>query len=301
MELNKTQIKVYGLILFWLLYLWLIPYIYVHNKLLSLLCIIFPGIYLFPLFGLLIHETWHKYLPNLPNRILFHLLCFMLISDPQVYDLTHPSHHADVNSYKDMQFHPLGKIEKRYLRIIYNFFEVFLGVIFVMTVAGIRLSKDPRFKERYSYKKFFFFLLCRISFIVGIGYCSHLTFGVNTMEIFVPYILTYWGGSLIIHHSMLIEHGNLIVSGNLIQRNLRTRNLKPMGLVEKIVLVFTHNDPLEHTLHHTSPQFDNRPFPRKYPMPNGSTYITVFDYLGILKDMLIGIEANDRKFHSMVQ
>ena len=239
-KLIANRAKIYGLIILWLLYLITLPYVYSQNRTIGLFYVVYPGIYLFPLFGLLIHEAWHKYLPDVPNKALFHLFCFMLISDPQVYDLTHRTHHTDVNSYQDMQFHPLGKIRKRYLRIVYNFFEIFLGVVFVMTVAGIRISKEPRFKKQYSYKKFVAFLLCRISFIIGIGYCSHLLFKVNAIEIFIPFLLTYWGGSLIIHHSMLIEHGNLIVEGNLERRNLRTRNLKPIGIISKIVLFFAH-------------------------------------------------------------
>lgn len=295
------QLKIYGLIVTWLLYLVSLPWVYANQKILCLFYIIFPGLYLFPLFGLLIHESWHKYLPSVPNKILFPIFCFMLISDPQVYDLTHRSHHTDVNSYQDMQFYPLSKIKKRYLRIIYNFFEIFLGAIFVMTIAGIRLSKEPRFKKQYSYQKFLVFLLCRISFIVGISFCSHLIFGIKTSDILIPYLSTYWGGSLIIHHSMLIEHGNLIVEDKLPQRNIRTRNLKSTGIIEKIVLIFTHDDPLEHTLHHSFPQSNTRPAPDNLSMPDGSVYITFWDYLGILKDMLIGIEANDCKFHHNVQ
>ncbi|NEZ63611.1 hypothetical protein D0962_12595 [Leptolyngbyaceae cyanobacterium CCMR0082] len=292
---NFSAIRIYSLMLIWVLYLISLPFIYSSQKLLCFFYIVFPGLYLFPLFGLLIHESWHQYIPNIPNRILFPIFCFMLISDPQVYDLTHSTHHADVNSYKDMQFHPLGKIRKRYLRIIYNFFEVFLGVIFVMTVAGIRLSKDPRFKKKYSLRKFLTFLLCRMSFIIGMGVCSQIIFQVEVFDIVVPYLFTYWGGSLIIHHGMLLEHGNLIVEGDLATRNLRTRNLKPKGIMDKIICFFTHNDVLEHTLHHTSPQFNNRPFPRMFPMPSNSTYITLSGYLNVLKDMLIGIEPNDRE------
>ncbi len=287
--------KVYGLIISWLLYLISLPYVFAHNKVIGSIYIVFPGIYLFPLFGLMIHETWHDYLPNVPNKVLFPLFCFMLISDPQVYDLTHRSHHTDVNSYRDMQFYPLGKIERRFFRVIFNFFSISLGAIFVMTVAGIRLPKDSRFKRHYRYRKLFLFLLCRIGFIVSIGYCSHLIFNVSTMQILIPFLFTYWGGSLMIHHGMLFEHGNLIVEGNLNQRNLKTRNLRATGLASRIVLFFTHNDLLEHTLHHTSPRLNNRPFPRKYSMPENSNYITLSQHLGILRDMLIGIEANENK------
>lgn len=285
---NKESLIVYLLLILWPLYLLFLPYVYSWNNYFGLLFIIFPGLYMFPFLGLLIHETWHRYFDNVPNRLFYVIFCLMLISDPQVYDLVHTSHHADVNTFQDMQFHPLGNIKKRFWRIVYNFVEIFLGVVFVMTIAGIRLPRNPKYKTKYSFGKFIAYLFGRITFIVGMGILCHLVWGVSTYEILIPYLICYWMGSVLIHHGMLIEHGNLIVEGTLKQRNIKTRNMIPNGIIERIILFFTHNDPLEHLLHHSMPQINTRPLPRTVPMPDNSVYITFKQYLMILRDMLMG-------------
>ncbi len=41
--------------------------------------------------------------------------------------IVHPDHHFQVNTYNDIEFHPLAEIKNKQLRIIHNFFKyVFL-------------------------------------------------------------------------------------------------------------------------------------------------------------------------------
>jgi len=45
------------------------------------------------------HETWHYYLPGIPNLVFFRLFGCMLAADPQVFDLVHWDHHQSVRGH----------------------------------------------------------------------------------------------------------------------------------------------------------------------------------------------------------
>ena len=85
-----------------------------------------------------------------------------------------------------------------------------------------------------------------------------------------------------------MEHGNLIVEGDFHRRNMRSRNLKPSGIAEKLFLFLTHNDSREHVLHHTLTNVYSRPFPGTVPLPEGAVMITLREYFQILQRMLAG-------------
>ena len=90
---------------------------------------IFPGVLLFTWVGYLMHKSWHKYVPNVPNEFFFNILSWMLLTDPQLYKMLHGGHHMNVNSWGDRELHPLGKISDLVLRMIYNYVEVILETV----------------------------------------------------------------------------------------------------------------------------------------------------------------------------
>jgi hypothetical protein len=124
----------------------------------------------------------------------------------------------------------------------------------------------------------------------GVGYASAFVFHISLSPVLVTYLLTLWLMSFMVHQVVLIEHGNLIVEGSLEIRNMQTRNLRNHGIFEKLLLVFMHQDCREHLLHHTRAGNYNRPFVGKYPMPEDAVYISLAEYMGILKRMLLGEE-----------
>ncbi|WP_341529366.1 fatty acid desaturase [Nostoc sp. UHCC 0302] len=284
----SQTVKLFIASLFWFIYLFFIPYIYSSANILPFFLIVFPGGYLFCLLALFMHECWHEYLPGIHNKFFYSVLSWMIFLDHQIFDIVHPSHHSQVNTYQDIEFYPLGEIKKRSLRVIYNFCEVFLGNIFLVLVVNFKILHEPKLKKQYSFKKLGVSLLMRAIFWGGIGYSSHLLLKVNLLQIVIPYALTCWMGSLMIHHSELIEHGNLIVEGKLEERNLKNRNLKPHGVLEKCFLFLTNNHSLEHSLHHSKSNTYTRPFPQKNPMSEQTVYISFAEYSIILKDMLTG-------------
>jgi uncharacterized membrane protein len=121
----------------------------------------------------------------------------------------------------------------------------------------------------------------------GIGYLAHLAFQLNLSQILTPLAINWWLCSFILHHSQLEEHGNLIVNGSYQERNIKTRNLRNQGLIEKFILFLTHGDSREHVLHHTLVKVYSRPFPGIVPMPENAVYISFKEYLRILLRMLI--------------
>lgn len=94
-----------------------------------------------------------------------------------------------------------------------------------------------------------------------------------------------------VHQNELIEHGNLIVEGSLEVRNAQTRNLRANSVFEKLFLILIHQDCREHLLHHTNAKSYNRPFIGKYMMPDDAVYISLADYVGIVKGMISGDES----------
>lgn len=286
----KDQAKYYYMVfLLWPLYLFFLPPIFVHFGYFALIYMIFPGIYLFTWAGFLMHESWHRYVPTVNNRFFYSAFAYMILSDPQVYRLIHGHHHSQVHSYLDAEFHPLGEIHNRLLRVGYNCLEILLGVAFLVSVESLIIRNDPRFSPKYRLWKLPISICAWAVFIGAIGFLSHLAFGVTFSQIALPMVLSFWLNSFVLHQSQLIEHGNLIVKGNFEERNLWTRNLKAAGILEKVFLFLTHNDSREHVLHHTQTKLYLRPFPGKQPLPPEAKLITLRDYVGILTRMMMGI------------
>lgn len=128
-NLIRRQASKYWLVLFlWPAYLFFLPLVFARLGIFSLLYMIFPGIYLFTWVGFLMHESWHKYVPNIPNGFFYNAFALMLLSDPQLYQMTHGFHHSKVHTYEDAEFHPVGEVRNRAVRIIYNWLEVIIGV-----------------------------------------------------------------------------------------------------------------------------------------------------------------------------
>jgi fatty acid desaturase len=284
--IRRQSWKYYFVTAAWPLYLLALPLIFSKIGFVSILFMIFPGVFLFTWVGFLMHESWHKYVPNVANNFFYNVLSWMLITDPQLYKMLHGGHHMNVNSWQDREFHPLGKITNPFLRKIYNYFEIILGIIFVVAVSSITIPFNSQYKAKYRFKSFAISIFSWIIFLGGIGFLSHITFKISAWPIIISYIINLWICSFALHHSQLVEHGNLIAEGNWDVRNLFTRNLKGDGILEKTFLFLTHGDSREHVLHHTLVKVYSRPFPGKVPMPENAVYINFKGYLSILKGMI---------------
>ncbi len=287
-RIRRQSVYYYIAMILWPAYLFLLPAVFMRIGWWVIFYLIFPGLYLFTWVGYLMHESWHKYVPNVDSHFFYNIFALMILSDPQLYHMSHGSHHAQVNTYDDAEFHPLGEVRSRGMRIIYHWLEVVFGVAFLFAAASLTVPRDPRFAKRYRFWKLPLSVLSWVIFFVGLGYLSHLVFGAALRQVFLLYFLSFWLGSFFLHQSQLIEHGNLIVEGTFQQRNVRTRNLKPAGMAEKVFLFLTHGDSREHVLHHTLTAVYTRPFPGTVPLPEGTVSITMGDYCQLLWRMLVG-------------
>ncbi|MEH2304272.1 fatty acid desaturase [Nostoc sp.] len=285
---NKQAVKIFTTLVAWVVYLFFLPYVYASINIFSIFFMVFPGVYILCLLAQFVHECWHEYLPSIDNKFFYLILSWLIFIEPQTFDIVHPSHHTQVNTYNDMEFHPLGEIKNKLLRIIYNFLEICLGKIFVFIVADFQILKHKKLKQQYCFKKLIISIWMRIFIWGGIGYTSHVILGVTTSQILISYLMTCWMGSFVVHHCELIEHGNLIIEGNLKERSLNTRNLKSSGILERFFLFITHNHCLEHSLHHSPSNIYTLPFPQTNALPDETVYISFSEYLVILKDMLTG-------------
>ena len=286
-EMVRSQAwKYYFLVVAWPLYLFVLPYVYVRFKLLSVVFMLFPGAYLFTWLLCLMHECWHKYTPNIPNDQLYDIFSYMLFTDPQTFRLVHGHHHSLGNTWDDTEFHPIGKINNTYLRRIYNFLEIVLGIILTFGILMFILPKHPKYKAKYKRSTNIAAIFMCVMFYGGLGFLSASVFDLGVSQVAIPFVISFWLGSFVVHHDQLLEHGNLIVEGDLYERDIATRNLKNNTVFEKLFHFFTHSDSREHLLHHTLEELYTRPFPGILPMPADAVCISLKDYPGILWRMV---------------
>ncbi len=290
-EIQRQARNYYLVLTGWCLYLLLLPGAYAAWGWPSLGLVLFPGLYFFTWMGYLMHEAWHKYVPNVPNLFFYQIFAYLLLTDPQIYRLLHGHHHAEVNTYDDREFHPLGRINNRFGRMVYQFLEITLGVGFVLLMSLIAIPRHPRYAAKFRLSQTLLTVLVTAVIFTSLGLLSHFLFQATVVQILIPYALTYGLGSMLLHHSQLVEHGNLYVEGDWQQRNIKTRNLRAHTWLEKLFLWMTHHDAQEHVLHHTQTRIYGRPFPGRLPLPEGSVVISLGDYLSILGDMLLGRDS----------
>ncbi|MGA2089916.1 MAG: fatty acid desaturase [Endomicrobiales bacterium] len=285
-DITKQKWKFYFVAAVWPLFLLITPWVFSKSMPVALIMMIFPGAYIFTWVGFLMHETWHKYVPELPNNLFYHLFSWMLLTDPQIYSMQHGSHHAQVNTWDDHEFHPLGKISHPFLRRTSNLIEIMTGIAFLVIVSSLTLPFRRQFSQKYRVTSLIVSLLFIASFLGSIALVAHVALHVSWHMIAIALVINFWIDSCMLHHSQMIEHGNLIVTGDWNQRNLKVRNLSAGGLLEKCFLFLTHGDSREHVLHHTLVSVYSRPFPGKVPMPDQAVFINLQEYVGILWRMV---------------
>lgn len=285
-ELKAQAWKFYFVLIAWPIYIFILPAVYAKTGALSILLMIFPGAYLMTWIACLMHECWHRYIKTVPNNILYDLYSYFLVTDPQIYRLVHGHHHSKVNTFEDIEFHPLGEIKNIYLRRIYNFLEIIFGTIFIFGLLTYILPRHELYKAKYKTSSHIISMIMWVVIYGGLGFASMTVFHITTAQTTIALLLNFWMGTLFIHHIQLIEHGNLIVADDFKQRKLESRNLKTDGILEKIFLFLTHGENREHVLHHTTTLTYSRPFPRRVPMPQNAVYISLTDYAAILWAMV---------------
>ena len=286
-KIKKQAWKFYFVLAAWPVYIFVLPLVYAQMGVVSILFMIFPGAYLMTWMACLMHECWHKYVPGIPNNTLYNLYSYMLFTDPQIYRLVHGHHHSKVNTWEDIEFHPLGEIKNTYLRRIYNFLEIVLGGILTFGLLMYILPRNELYKGRYKTSSHIISMVMWVLIYGGLGFASATIFNISGEKTAIALLINFWIGNLFVHHSQMIEHGGLIVKGDLNERKLKSRNLKNDGILEKLFLFLTHGENREHVLHHTTPAVYSRPFPGKVPMPQEAVYISLADYAAILWRMAI--------------
>lgn len=272
----------------WFAYYSIIPYIFEISFLLGVALAVFPGVYIGVGAIYLMHECWHGYFSGIDNKRWFKILCALLFMQPSAYDFGHISHHKDVNTYKDREIHPIGKIEGKKRRILYNLFSIVFGSAFLLFL-GLGYNNGKSSNETSSSTKEFVFSV--MSWIAAWGSTiatAHFLFEASFSNVVISYLISFWFSSFCHRHNELIEHGDIIAEGDIKYRSLQTRNLRPKGFFAKLFLFLVHQDSREHTLHHTAPSIYARPFIGDSRMPEGALSISLGEYGVILRRMVRG-------------
>jgi fatty acid desaturase len=287
--LRREAWKFYFVLLAWPAYCIALPYVHRLIGWWSILFMLFPGAFLLNWMALLLHECWHRYVPNINNRFFYNLFSWLLLIDPQLFRLLHPAHHARVSTWDDREVHPFGDIKSRPLKILNNALELALGMLYIVLAWQIVVPLHPDYQKRYRVSSLANTTLMVAAFLVFVATACRLAFGLSAIDIVVPLLVSYWLGGMVLHYSTLIQHGNLIVAGNLDERNRWVRSLRAAGPIEAIFLVLSHQDQV---VHHTDPSVYARPFRNHLvAAPPGAILITARNFLTIAWDMLRGRET----------
>jgi fatty acid desaturase len=282
--------KYWGMLFAWPTYLFLLPVAYAKFGALGLVAALIPGVWLLTLLAIFLHEAWHGYVPNVPNRFFYSVFCHMLCVDPKAFRLIHRFHHGHVNTYDDFEFHPFGRINSTLLRALHNVAEMTLGSVYMITLQHILLPFRPEAKAKFAPWRLLTNLAIFLSFLLAITTMTKLVFDVGETGVLLPVTAAYVLGAIVVHHGQLIQHGNVISTGNRKQKTLATHNLVCEGTPQRVMHFFTHNDLRDHLFHHTMTQFHSRLFEGAVPLPEGATLITMREYAGVLRDMALGRE-----------
>lgn len=285
-KIRRQAWKFYFVAIAWPIYVFLLPAAWDRLGPMCLLLTLFPGAYLYVWMAFLMHECWHKYVPNIANGAFSRLYSYMLLTDPQIFKMLHGHHHSLVHTWSDTEFHPLGRIDNAILRRIYNLLSVVLGMVFIVALHMHILPRHPKYKDKYKLKSHIISVAMWFVIYGGLAVLAHITFRVSIPQVLGVWLLNLWVCSLFLQHAELVEHANLIVDGDHKERNIASRNLRRKTLAEKFFHLLTHGDAREHVLHHTLVAVYSRPFPGKVPMPSGSVYISLRDYAGIVWNMI---------------
>ncbi|MHC5061323.1 MAG: fatty acid desaturase [Planctomycetota bacterium] len=283
---RKEAWKLYFVAIAYPLYLFFLPGLFSKNILLSLAYMIFPGVYIATWMACLMHECWHNYVPAISKNFFYNTFSFMLIMDPFIYRLVHGHHHSKVNTYDDIEFHPMGEIQNLWLRRVYNLSEIIFGVIYTFSLQMYFAPRHPTFKSRCNPWEHRLTVAMWVLFYGSVGFLSAITFEVGFRQVAVSFLLSFLIASFVIHQIQMIEHGGLIVEGDNNYRMMQTRNLKNDTIFEKLFLFMTHQDPQEHILHHTMVDHYTRPFVGRLPVPEDAVYISLADHAAILWKMV---------------
>lgn len=291
-DLQRQAWRYHLVLIAWPLYLMVAPGVIHACGPWGLLLIAVPGAFLFNCLCLLHHESWHRYVPGFPNQVFFHVSGWMLFCDPQLFRLIHGHHHTRVSSWRDVEVHPFGYIESRGLRILNNTLEIVVGMLYILLGWYINVPRHPLYRRRFRLSKLAL-SVCAWLVIGGmIGLVSHHVFRATALDITLSWLFTFWLGGLLLHHSTLIQHGNLIVQGDLHERNRWVRSLRPKGWAEKAFLIVTQQD---QALHHWNPGTYYRVFRNnRRDIPSGAVLIDLSDFLGLLGELLRGVDTDHR-------
>jgi len=284
--LRRQAWKFYFVVLAWPACCVALPGVHAAIGWWSLLFMLFPGAFLLNWAALLMHECWHRYVPNIDNRAFYNLLAWMLLNDPQLFRLLHPAHHSRVSTWEDREVHPFGDIRSRPLKVFNNALELTLGMLYIVLAWHIVVPSHPAYRKQYRVGSLVVAALAIAGFLALVFAASRSAFGLSAAEVAVPLAASYWLGGMVLHYSTLIQHGNLIVAGGLHERNRWVRSLSAAGPIEVLFLVLSHQDQV---VHHTEPSVYARPFRNNLvARPSGAVVISARDFLTIAWDMLLG-------------
>jgi fatty acid desaturase len=286
--IRRQAWKFWFLMIAWPAYILFLPLVFDRLGWWSLFLMVFPGVYLFTWVACLMHESWHKYLSNIPNIFFYKTFSYYLVMDPQIYRLIHGYHHSKVNMWDDTEFHPIGCIDNTFLRRLYNLLEILFGAIFIFGIHVLVVPKHPQYKNKYRISGALKAMIMWVAIYGGLGSLSAMLFGINGWNVAIAILISFWLNSFFIHHVQLIEHGEVIIEGNFHQRNVASRNLTNNGIIARMFHFLTHGDSRQHVLHHTQVEVYSRPFPGKVPLPKETITISPADYMKILWHMVAG-------------
>lgn len=268
----------YAVILAWLAYLLITPWLWSAIGPLALLAVPTAGLFLFSWLGYYLHELWHNYFPGINNRYWYNVVSYLLFADPQVYRAAHASHHKFVHTVDDLEFFCEDWLTDRKKRRRQFYAELLFGTAAWQAEASGRLLKAGKITQSAAFAS----ICVRLAIVVAWFGMLWLFAPGLIVYTFLVWIATAWLGALLARHNQWVEHLGILSRGDIIERNALTRNLAPSGLASRLFILYTHADPAEHIYHHTDGRVATRNL--GFGLQPDATTITLGQYFRLLRD-----------------
>lgn len=273
----KSTCELFVTIPVWFAYLFITSILWTISVPAALLSIFFIGQYMVAWMGYLRHELWHNYFPGVNNPIFFKSICYMLFSDPKIYEIAHTTHHRDLHTVRDIEFCCRNYATSSFRRRFHFILELLLGNIGWEATTMIRMTWDGQI----TVWRTVWSLSVRLALLVAYCFLADWIYPGSGKVFTYVYALTIWVGSLITRHDQWIEHLGIVSDAPLADRVRMVRNLPDSHWTNRIWNIFNHNDPRNHYFHHAYPQMNFREA-EGLELPEDAVKITIPQYLRFL-------------------
>ena len=268
----QTLLIIY--MLMWPVALLAAPALWIYHPLAGIAYALLVGLHINTQLGFFYHELWHKvfFKKQKHNRLFYWIISLYHLSSPQIYGIAHASHHKDIHTFDDLEFWPKGKNRSVAGARIALIFELCFGII----AWNVRAMPAILRHKKYNMRAGLLFIFGWMASFALILLVSHALYGSAFWWVAVAYWLHLLLFGIALRMLQYMEHLGITAPELDYQtRTKLTRNVAPIGLVNRLWHKLTLNETADHTLHHVRAGIPYRRYAPLAPPPPSTPVRTV--------------------------